>query len=124
MVRTSRNDPRGGGREIDALLAAPPGSDRQAVYREWTLTALARAGGATPVPDSIVLRAVRRSRLHTGDNVGRGRRGGAAPVEGPDVVVDGLLEVANPAAFCALLARGIGRHRSFGFGMILLAPAG
>jgi len=35
----------------------------------------------------------------------------------------GVLQVRDSAAFAALLARGIGRHRAFGFGMLLLKPA-
>ncbi len=123
VVRTGRGDPRGGGREVDALLQAPPGSDREAVYRAWTLAAFIRAGGAAPAPASLALRAVRRSRLHTGDNAGRGKAGGDARVEGPEVMADGVLDVSDPDGFAALLARGLGRHRSFGFGMVLVAPA-
>ncbi len=44
-------------------------------------------------------------------------------VQGPDAVFTGLLQVRDSAAFAALLARGIGRHRAFGFGMLLLKPA-
>ena len=37
--------------------------------------------------------------------------------------VEGTLTVGDPDAFSRLLARGIGRHRAFGFGMLLLRPA-
>jgi len=30
--------------------------------------------------------------------------------------------VRDPTGFAALLARGVGRHRAFGFGMLLLRP--
>jgi CRISPR system Cascade subunit CasE len=43
--------------------------------------------------------------------------------EGPDASFEGVLTVAEPGAFALLLARGIGRHRAFGFGMVLLRPA-
>lgn len=45
------------------------------------------------------------------------------PVQGPDAVFTGILQVRDGAAFAALVARGIGRHRAFGFGMLLLKPA-
>jgi CRISPR system Cascade subunit CasE len=45
------------------------------------------------------------------------------PVQGPDAVFTGVLQVRDPAAFAALVVRGIGRHRAFGFGMLLLKPA-
>ena len=44
-------------------------------------------------------------------------------VEGPDTVMSGELQTSDPDAFARLLARGIGRHRAFGFGMLLLRPA-
>jgi CRISPR system Cascade subunit CasE len=40
----------------------------------------------------------------------------------PDATMTGTLEVADAAAFHALLTRGVGRHRAFGFGMLLLRP--
>ena len=36
----------------------------------------------------------------------------------------GNLIVSDPAAFAQLLTRGIGRHRAYGFGMLLLRPPG
>ena len=42
----------------------------------------------------------------------------------PDATVAGTLIVRDTEAFAALLARGVGRHRAFGFGMLLLRPAG
>jgi CRISPR system Cascade subunit CasE len=38
-------------------------------------------------------------------------------------VFDGALEVTEPGTFASSLTRGIGRHRAFGFGMLLLRPA-
>ncbi len=38
----------------------------------------------------------------------------------PDVVYRGTVQVTDPDAFHAWLRRGVGRHRSFGFGMVLL----
>lgn len=37
-----------------------------------------------------------------------------------EAVFEGTLRVGDPAAFASLLARGVGRHRAFGFGMLLL----
>ena len=44
-------------------------------------------------------------------------------VVGPDAVFSGILRITDAQAFAALLARGIGRHRAFGYGMLLLKPA-
>ncbi|MFG1478963.1 type I-E CRISPR-associated protein Cas6/Cse3/CasE [Xanthobacter sp. V4C-4] len=34
----------------------------------------------------------------------------------------GTLSVRDAEAFGVLLARGVGRHRAFGYGMLLLSP--
>lgn len=49
---------------------------------------------------------------------------GGARGERPNAVLTGTLRVTDADAFRALLARGIGRHRAFGFGMLLLRRAG
>lgn len=44
-------------------------------------------------------------------------------LERPQALLKGVLVVTDSAAFNRLLARGIGRHRAFGYGMLLLKPA-
>jgi CRISPR system Cascade subunit CasE len=44
--------------------------------------------------------------------------------ERPDALLRGELEVTDPVAFANLLATGLGRHRAYGFGMLLLRPTG
>ena len=41
----------------------------------------------------------------------------------PEVIAGSTLIITDPTAFRVALARGIGRHRAFGFGMLLLKPA-
>jgi CRISPR system Cascade subunit CasE len=41
----------------------------------------------------------------------------------PQALVKGVLSITDSNAFNRLLARGIGRHRAFGYGMLLLRPA-
>ena len=41
----------------------------------------------------------------------------------PQALLEGYLTVQEPDEFTSLLKRGIGRHRAFGYGMILLRPA-
>jgi CRISPR system Cascade subunit CasE len=43
-------------------------------------------------------------------------------VERPEALFAAEAVIADPERFQVLLARGIGRHRAFGFGMILLSP--
>ena len=41
-----------------------------------------------------------------------------------DEMSDGTLTIDNPAAFARLLARGVGRHTTYGYGMLMLRPPG
>ncbi len=91
--------------------------DRAQVYLEW-LQAQLSAGGATLVQGE--LRRFQRQRLLRRDH--QEQRTSKA-IERPDAVFEGILEVADPLRFGALLARGVGRHRAFGFGMLLVRPA-
>jgi len=131
VVRTTRNDRIDPGREIDVFLAAahkvPPEQklDRGAVYGGWLARELAK-GGAAVESNTVRLVSARRARLlRRGKLDDRGHRplvpmgskGG-----GPDLLMAGQLTVADPTAFAALLAHGVGRHRAFGFGMLLLKP--
>ncbi len=101
------------GAEVDAFLAAAlrgTPAPREAVYRNWLAERLAPA--ATLDADATRLASFRRLRIQRG-----GQR-----LEGPEAILYGTLTVADPNAFAALLARGIGRHRTYGYGMLLLRP--
>ena len=91
------------------------GRTREAVYRDWLASKLAGCGGAILDTEKTRLASFRRTRavrkLHRRHS------------EGPDALMRGELEVTDSAAFGALLARGIGRHRAYGYGMLLLSPA-
>lgn len=110
------------GAEVDAFLAEVEKAgrevvlDRQEIYRSWFRSTTERTGAMRCL--QVDLRTMRRLRLTRRD---RARR--FAVLERPDVTFEGLLEVTEPDAFQALLGRGIGRHRAFGFGMLLLRPA-
>lgn len=102
------------GAEIDAFLAETLRGDsarpREAVYLDWLAARLAPA--ASLERDS--------SRLHAFQRTAISRNGRA--LDGPEAVIHGTLTVTDPAGFADLLARGIGRHRSYGYGMLLLRP--
>ena len=85
------------------------GRDREAVYRDWLAERLIGAELETA-------KLVRFQRL-------RVLRNGRA-LEGPDATMHGTLTVTDPATFSTALASGIGRHRAYGFGMLLLRPVG
>ena len=108
------------GAEVDAFLArafAEPGVAlrRDEVYTDWLRAQLERRGGARLMLSAV--RAFRRVRLVRRTHA-EGRR--ARLVERPDVLFEGELEITDGKTFSELLQRGIGRHRAFGFGMLLL----
>ena len=114
-LRTDRDGDRDRTAEKDAFLVAPPDSNRGEVYAAWLAAQLA-AGGAGAV--RVALDRFRLTRVQ--------RRGADRAFRrplGPDADFSGVLEVIDPQAFAGLLARGVGRHRAFGFGMLLLRPA-
>ncbi len=104
--------------------------ERQAVYADWLRNHLASREGAPKQPwqDAVELLEVQlstytrspivRRTQATGDQARRGQS-----IEGPDATLTGRLRVTNSDAFAHLLARGVGRHRAFGFGMLLLQRA-
>jgi CRISPR system Cascade subunit CasE len=93
--------------------------ERAPVYRAWLERRFGPAAGLSAFR-LVAHRRIRTARAVPPDAASRRRPG----FEGPETVVDGTLTVADPAAFAALLARGVGRHGAFGFGMLLLRPAG
>jgi CRISPR system Cascade subunit CasE len=104
---------------------------REAVYAQWIREHLAlREGtnreawqGAVELLD-VQLSAFQRLSIVRRAQTPNGERRHGRAIEGPDAVLNGRLRVTDPAAFAVLLARGVGRHRAFGFGMLLLSRAG
>lgn len=129
---------RSGQKEQDAFLHAvnlaggPQGApvDRQAVYAQWLREHLAVREGAARQPWQgaielldVRLSAFARSRVMRRTQPGADQIRKGHSIEGPDAILTGRLRVADPAAFAQLLARGVGRHRAYGFGMLLLQRA-
>ncbi len=115
------------GRERDAFLHAIEDSTREVhvqrggVYREW-LSRQMEANHAAEIL-SADLQHFRLTRvLRRPPSAEKGRRLAKA-VSGPDALLAGELAVADSDAFARLVARGLGRHRAFGFGMLLLKPS-
>lgn len=122
-IRRDRDGRRDRVCEIDAYVAArdttPDAAlDRASIYRAWAQERLA-AAGADVLRLHIVgldsVNVVRRGTRKAGDRTARHIPGYAA-------TASGSLRVADAEKFAALLARGVGRHRAFGYGMLLLSP--
>jgi CRISPR system Cascade subunit CasE len=105
--------------------------NRADIYAQWLRSQLApREGGAgEPWQGAVALLDVHMTRYQrlnvmrktqsADDAAGRKQH----VVAGPDVELSGHLQVVQPEGFAALLERGVGRHRAFGFGMLRLRRA-
>ena len=85
--------------------------NRETVYLQWLSE---RFRGGAQIEPGACLKRFRRIKTGRGKHVS----------EGPDAIMQGTLEVTDAARFADLLVRGAGRHKSYGYGMILLRPAG
>lgn len=127
-VVRSRTAQGGSYPEIDAAFhpafAGDEPGNRELAHGRWLSRELARDGAARLVSHRAVaftLSAIaRRTFAADPKQTRRQTHGGLLP----DLTVRGQLQIEDPQAFVALLARGLGRHRSFGYGCLLLAPPG
>jgi CRISPR system Cascade subunit CasE len=127
VVRKSSGGPKwDAGQELDAFLSHvweldDPDAEvaREDVYRDWLKRQLDLRGGAelhTAGMDRFSIeRMTRRSHGSGGRTV--------HTIQRPDVTLTGVLTVTDGAAFTDLLRSGIGRHKSFGYGMLKVRRA-
>lgn len=103
--------------EVDAYLAScwqqHEKPEREAVYRNWLTRELGRDGAARPETLRMTGFRLKRSLRRDGERKARA-------ITRPDAVFEGTLVIEESGAFGRLLERGLGRHRGFGFGMLLL----
>lgn len=102
-------------RRLDRLEGkeAPP---REEVYREWFIK---QWGDAVHFEQLELLGMKARAFLLRRDRNGTSR---LRLVERPQALFGAEATIIDPDRFAKLLTRGIGRHRAFGFGMVLLSP--
>nr|WP_246742824.1 type I-E CRISPR-associated protein Cas6/Cse3/CasE [Rhodomicrobium vannielii] len=129
-TKSARN--KSGVREIDAFLhealqhednlafMTDNGRTRERVYTDWLRERLA---DAAVLEDGNGMAAATLARFSRGVAVRRNGEGQNNGSEGPDAVIQGSLVVGDETAFATLLANGIGRHKTYGYGMLLLRPA-
>lgn len=117
------------GRERDAFLHAVDAipaeegngiAQRAMIYGDWLAKQFAVDGAAQII--QAQMEEFRLTRVLRKASAGENGKRKPFAVTGPDAVFKGQLQVSNPVAFARLLARGVGRHRAFGFGMLLLKP--
>lgn len=122
VVRRSRSDSNRPTRECDAFQAEADHHSkggmkrkREDVYTDWLSDQFDRIGGASLDLGTARLVSFQRTRAV--------RKLDGPQSEGPDAIMRGNLTVTDADGFAALLARGVGRHRAYGYGMLLLRPA-
>ena len=113
------------GDELDAFLAEawtrPKEDDlnREQVYREWLARQFDIRGGAEVDSDAVAMTRFSIERMT--------RRNGPDrtpdTIKRPDVTLTGTLQVTDGDAFVDLLRSGLGRHKSFGYGMMKVRRA-
>ena len=118
VIRQTRNADNPGAerdafqREAEQLPKGGKPPSREEVYTRWLSDQLDRHGRAQLV--ECRLRSFQRVRVV--------RQMHGPSVEGPNAVLQGMLTIGDPKRFTTLLSKGVGRHRSYGYGMLLLRP--
>jgi len=115
------------GDELDAFLAEawtrPEDEDlsREQVYRDWLTRQFDLRGGAEPQAIGMTRFSIERMTRRVPKN-GNGERT-TDTLKRPDVTLTGTLQVTDGDAFARLLRSGLGRHKSFGYGMLKVRRA-
>ena len=104
---------KAGSTELDAfLLEALRNPEtrltRKEIYMGWLQEQLGAAADLDRVESGLT--RFQRVRVARGNTM----------VEGPQALFHGVLTVNDPRTFAGLLRRGVGRHRAYGYGMLLL----
>jgi len=93
---------------------------RDEVYCQWLKEQIQRPGAADVADTHLAgFRLVQQTRQTQGPPDQRRRH----RLRRPQALIRGQLTICHPDAFGRLLAHGIGRHRAFGYGMLLLRPS-
>lgn len=115
------------GAEVDVFLAkcfaAGPTTSlsREAVYRAWFIDRLNDVASTGVLVERVSVAAIARIRLVRRT---QGNTRVANSIERPDVRIEGDLIIEDGGAFLRFLAHGVGRHRTFGFGALIVVPPG
>jgi CRISPR system Cascade subunit CasE len=109
------------GTELDAFLSRQWTSDtelsRKEVYCDWLEHQFDARGGAVPKDVTMERFTIAEMTRRTGGN-----NRSVKSMKRPDVTLQGTLKVEDSAPFARLLRSGLGRHKSFGYGMLKIRP--
>ena len=110
-----RSSSRQGGRnghEQDFFLASPADSNRAETYCQWMAATMSRQGALSADPENMTVKRMALSRVR--------RQNASGWHTAPDVTITGTAKVINPKLMEQAIAKGLGRHKGFGYGMLLL----
>lgn len=93
--------------------------DRARIYGDWLRPRLEENSACTV--ERLWLEGFRRTSQQRKSRRDEGPRK-VARLERPEALLAGTLRIDDPDAFGKLLASGIGRHKDFGYGMVLVKP--
>lgn len=127
------------GQRLQVEVLACPVSRKDGAEKDVYLRALDRNGAEAPSREDVYLEWFERQwgdsvRIEQSELIGFSRRkllrrplSGSyrrpSVIERPQALFRAIAIIAGPNAFAVQLRRDIGRHRAFGFGMVLLSPA-
>ena len=115
------------GAEVDVFLREVFAKDshdsvaRDEVYRSWFRARFRNEEQTGASLESVRIAGMTRTRIVRRS---QGEERVAKVLERPDVHLEGDLVIRDGDAFLQFLARGVGRHRAFGFGALLVVPPG
>jgi CRISPR system Cascade subunit CasE len=110
--RSSSRQDGGHGREQDFFLASPANSSRAETYCKWLADTMSRQGALLADPETMTVRQLSLRRTRRQNNSGWHIA--------PDVTIAGTATVMDPELMEQAIARGLGRHKGYGYGMLLL----
>ena len=118
VMRTRKNGAERDAYQLEAERAFPgqkgalaaSGRTRTDVYLDWLQARLGKAA-------QLEREASRLARFQRRHVLRNGTR-----VEGPDALIHGVFTIQETEDFIHLLKHGVGRHRAYGYGMLLLRP--
>lgn len=110
--RSSNRQDGGNGREQDFFLASPEYSSRAETYCQWLAATMSRQGALSADPENMTVNQLSLRRTKRQNNSGWHT--------GPDVTITGIATVIDPGLMEQAIARGLGRHKGYGYGMLLL----
>ena len=113
--RTSHRHGQQKSMELDLYYKPGNESSREETYIQWLEETL-RTRGATPVENSTRIISCRTRNVT--------RQHGRGVTSGPDALMEGTCIIEDPDLWTNAVRRGIGRHKAFGYGMLLLKPPG